>query len=440
VKESVMKKINRRSWLTMLGAGAASLPFAPSLLKADVVGRRTRFIVFFSPNEPIERSYWQPDGASDGSAIPTRLPSVMRSLEPHVGDLTFIGDMKMHTRDADDHGGGHVGIGHMLTGHVNRPWGPGASDFWAGGISVDQYIANRLEVQALTLGVQNRGSSGNSRMSYSGADLPVHPIESPAETFEQLFGDLDLSDDERLDRVARRRSVLDGVLRNTERMRTGLGTGQARMLDRHLESLRAIELRLGETRGDACDPTMPPDGDLPTKARAQIDMMVEALACGVTDVATLQLGGSGGAENFSGGLSWPSVGINYSKSQHVVAHDYSTDKTADNIARREAIEEVYYNLYAYLIERLGEVEIEPGVRLLDDTVCLYTKNIGRGHRGSELFHMIGGGAGGRITPGRYLDREDVPHNDLLVSLCNLVGIDDVTTFGDERFCTGPVSL
>ena len=173
-----------------------------------------------------------------------------------------------------------------------------------------------------------------------------------------------------------------------------------------MESLRAIELGLGETRGVACDPTMRASGDLPTKARAQIDMLVEALACGVTDVATLQLGGSGGAENYSGGLNWPSVGINYAKSQHVIAHDYSESRTADNIARREAVETVYYDLYAYLLQRLGEVEIEPGVRLLDDTVCLYTKNIGRNHRGSELFYMIGGGAGGRLAPGRYYERED----------------------------------
>jgi hypothetical protein len=230
------------------------------------------------------------------------------------------------------------------------------------------------------------------------------------------------------------------VLRNTERMRAGLGTGQARMLERHLEALRALELRLGETRGVACDPSMPSSGDLPTKARAQIDLLVEALACGVTDVATLQLGGTGGAESFNGGLSWPSVGISYPKSQHVIAHDYNESQTGDNVTRREAIEEVYYDLYAYLVSRLAEVETEPGVRLLDDTVCLYTKNIGRNHRGSELFYMIAGGAGGRLSPGRYLEREDVPHNDLLVSLCNLVGLEDVSSFGDDRFCTGPLDL
>jgi hypothetical protein len=435
-----MKKINRRSWLTMLGAGAASIPLAPSILRAAPVGRRTRFIVFFSPNEPIDRAHWKPSGATDGGRLPGSLPSVMRSLEPWVDDLTFIGEMKMHTRDADDFGGGHVGIGHMLTGHVNRPWGPGNADFWAGGISVDQYIASQLEVDALTLGVQTRGSNGNTRMSYAGADLPVHPTEDPLDAFEQIFGDLDLSEAERDDRSARRRSILDGVLRNTERMRAGLGTGQARMLERHLEALRALELRLGETRGVACDPSMPSSGDLPTKARAQIDLLVEALACGVTDVATLQLGGTGGAESFNGGLSWPSVGISYPKSQHVIAHDYNESQTGDNVTRREAIEEVYYDLYAYLVSRLAEVETEPGVRLLDDTVCLYTKNIGRNHRGSELFYMIAGGAGGRLSPGRYLEREDVPHNDLLVSLCNLVGLEDVSSFGDDRFCTGPLDL
>jgi hypothetical protein len=185
---------------------------------------------------------------------------------------------------------------------------------------------------------------------------------------------------------------------------------------------------------------LPSGGDVSETARAQIDLLVEAMACGVTDVATLQIGGSGGAENYNGSLVWPSVGIDFPKSQHVIAHDYSQAQTAETVSRREAIETVYYDLYAHLIQRLAEVEVEPGVRLLDDTVCLYTKNMGRGHSASELFYMIGGGAGGRLTPGRYFERDDVPHNDLLVTLANLVGLDDVTTFGDDRFCTGPLSL
>jgi hypothetical protein len=31
--------------------------------------------------------------------------------------------------------------------------------------------------------------------------------------------------------------------------------------------------------------------------------------------------------------------------------------------------------------------------------------------------------------GRYLQYNDQPHNNLLVSLCNAVGLADVTTFG-----------
>lgn len=37
---------------------------------------------------------------------------------------------------------------------------------------------------------------------------------------------------------------------------------------------------------------------------------------------------------------------------------------------------------------------------------------------------------------RFPDR---PHNDLLVSVCNAMGLADVTTFGIPGVCTGPLA-
>ena len=51
---------------------------------------------------------------------------------------------------------------------------------------------------------------------------------------------------------------------------------------------------------------------------------------------------------------------------------------------------------------------------------------------------VAGGAGGRLTGGRYLQYPGLPHNDLLVSVLNGLGV-ETDTFGDPRFCNGPLS-
>jgi hypothetical protein len=52
--------------------------------------------------------------------------------------------------------------------------------------------------------------------------------------------------------------------------------------------------------------------------------------------------------------------------------------------------------------------------------------------------ILAGGAGGYFKTGRMIDfAGDVPHNNLLVSLLNSMGV-NATTFGDPAFCTGPL--
>ena len=51
-------------------------------------------------------------------------------------------------------------------------------------------------------------------------------------------------------------------------------------------------------------------------------------------------------------------------------------------------------------------------------------------------YVLAGRAGGRLAHGRFLSFEgDVPHNNLLVSILNAVGIPDAT-FGNTDWCTG----
>lgn len=59
------------------------------------------------------------------------------------------------------------------------------------------------------------------------------------------------------------------------------------------------------------------------------------------------------------------------------------------------------------------------------------------HKTNNLPFMLAGGGGGLRT-GRWLRYNAVSHNNMLVSILNLFG-DMRTTFGDPKFCDGPLT-
>ncbi len=64
--------------------------------------------------------------------------------------------------------------------------------------------------------------------------------------------------------------------------------------------------------------------------------------------------------------------------------------------------------------------------------------MGTTHSHDNMPFVLAGGKWAFRT-GRYVQyTTDPSHGDLLVSLLNAMGVPD-TTFGDARFCTGPLS-
>ncbi|MCX4241198.1 DUF1552 domain-containing protein [Paraliomyxa miuraensis] len=441
-------RTSRRGFLSGAAAASAmSLPFLSSLLgrsaKAADGAHAKRLVVFFTPNEPIDRDHWKPAG--NGSAFPlTSLPTMMSGLEAHRDDLVLVGDLEMKTRDVEAFGAGHVGIGHMLTGRTVSPYGSGNAEFWASGISVDQHVANHLGVNALTLAARPGGANGNSRISYTGANQPVHPLTRPDDAFDSLFADATLPADELAALRGRRLSVLDRVAGDLDGIKAQL-PGEARSkLDVHLELVRDLELQLTEDKGVTCEPVAIPGGvdyesnaAFPTTARRQIDLLVQALACGLTDVASLQLSNSG-----AGDLTplWAGEGLDINLDCHTIAHDYNQNPSGAATTRRVQLETFFFDMFAYLLDGLAAIPEGPdGGRLLDDTVVLWCKNLGYNHSGREMLYILAGGAGGALQTGRFVSLPGRPHNDLLVSVCNLMGMDD-TSFGDPDLCTGALPL
>jgi hypothetical protein len=270
----------------------------------------------------------------------------------------------------------------------------------------------------------------------------VHPITQPDDAFEALFADATLPADELAELRARRLSILDRVAGDLQGLGSTLPGEAADKVAIHLDLVRDLETKLQDDVALTCEPIGVAGGidygsnaNVPLCVRRQVDVMVQALACGLTDVASLQLGNSG-----SGDITplWDAEGIDINIDCHTIAHDYNQGAHANAVSNRIALETVFFDLFAYLLQQLDATPEGEGT-MLDNSLVLWTKNLGFNHASKEMLYILAGGASGALETGRFLSFPGLPHNDLLASICQLMGMSD-TTFGDPELCTGPLAL
>jgi hypothetical protein len=426
-----MRTISRRTLLGGIGAGLVGLPFLSRIPSAEAVEYPKRFVVFFTPNEAIDKPFWQP-GANFA------LKEMMQPLNPHKPKLVVLGGIAMESRLDDPWKGGHIGTGHLLVGRKVIPYGSSEGDHYASGISLDNYMGQQLGVDPLVIGARCGGSNGNGRISYTGANEPVHPIEDPLKAFDQTLGDFTIPPDQLAELNAQRRSVLDTVAGHLGGLKGKLSSLDAEKLDMHLERVHDLEKQLQQAATVSCEPLGPgadsdykSNADYPVTMRKQIDVAVQTLACDVSRVATLQFGNSGTSHVTP---SWPDEGININVDAHNISHNYNNDQNGTNTDRRVQLETWYFKQFGYLLDKLDEIPEGEGT-LLDNTLVLWCKPIGRRHSVNEMLFLLAGGAGGALQGNRYLEFPGAPHNRLLLSCLELMGM-PASTFGESQYCSG----
>jgi hypothetical protein len=96
--------------------------------------------------------------------------------------------------------------------------------------------------------------------------------------------------------------------------------------------------------------------------------------------------------------------------------------------------------FGRLLDKLAATEEADGSgSLLDTSTVVWVKELGDGrlHDFKSVPFVIAGGGNGYWKPGRYLSFKDEPHQKLLVSLCQSVGV-EVDHFGVAEI-TGTLS-
>jgi len=445
-------RFNRRRLLSGLGALGVSLT-APIWRATTAFGQDAtraharRFIGIFSANGTIGGEFFP---AVNNGESPLALGQILSPLKQHAKQLLVLKGVHMNSTVEDElgvtgankPGGPHMkGPGAMLTGGSLMEGtftGAGGPAGYADRVSVDQFIAQRLGNQtkfaSLEFGVRIEGQEPLRVISYRGANQPAIALDDPFKMYTRLLGDSGLSDAALAKQLKEGQSVLDFLQDDLTTLQKRLDVSDRTRLDAHLSSLRNIEQRLSSA-AKACSPLELPSKfdtrameNFPAVGRLQTDLMVLAHRCDLTRISTFMWA------NADSWQYYPFAGVN--EEHHELSH-----AAEDDAVSREKLVKInawHAEQIAYLLDQLAAAKETDGSSLLDHSIVLWGNEIGAGntHSYKDIPWLLAGGASGYFRMGRSLQFKNRPHNDLLVSICNAMGLDDVKSFGIPGVCTG----
>jgi hypothetical protein len=457
-----------------VGASAATIPFIRGLPGYAAGADKRYLILLFTPNGVV-RHLW---GANQTSTTPGDF-----TLRPWLEPLRAYKDKMVIVR----------GLANKAAG-VGDPHGPGMASLWtgarsknqelAGGPSIDQVIAQTIKPPTPHATLEFRakspqdyeGKSVHNRMIYSAANAPKDPRESATAALSQLFVGIPAAGAvptmPMVDpRVAVRQRVFTRLEGELGRLTPKLCTEDKRQLDALRDGWNTLSSRLGGAGGGALASCTYPTGvngqrAYPMVTREHIDLLVMALACDLTRIASLQ---------FSQALSplvpdWLGITGDHHNISHAAPQRFSlgpkapVESDADNplpsqvmtpaIDQMTKINLFYAGEIAYLCDRLSQFSVGGGKTLLDQSIICWGNELDNGsdHDQWEMPFLLIGGGGGRLKTNQVVTypvyngyskpKEAIltaarGHNDLLVTLAQLMGA-NISTFGDADLNKGPL--
>lgn len=452
-------RLTRRFFLRSAGTVAVGLPFLESLhtrpLQAQETATVKRFACFFNCNG-VQMDRFFPSSAYGPLTASSFSGCTTAALAPFASRICWPRGIHMVPRGygldggpGDDHS---KGMGHKLTAAFLQD----TEDKYADGISVDQAIAQAINPggrQALTLKVGPHHGGVLGHISYSAPGTPVTGENNPWLAYRDFMGlnTPDVGAGPSLGDL-RRRSVLDVVREDFEDLqRAPLSRSDKDKLDMHFSTIRDLEGAIAGAGMIGCnlDPAVQaeleaidPDAvgsaaEFPKMGKLQMDVLALALACDYTRSASLQWGSGAGGPIYT----WD--GMSHVYSHHPLSHGTTENGGGDDVAGYQDmladIDTWHMEQLAYLLERLDSYTEGDGT-VLDNTVLLYTNELsdGKDHSFTDLPYFIVGGAG-YFKQGQYIkvtgqddvkSDVDAPHNKLLTTCMNAVGVPTEKFGGD----------
>ena len=218
------------------------------------------------------------------------------------------------------------------------------------------------------------------------------PETNPRLVFERLFGTADLSlDAETRERRARyRRSILDLVRGDTERLVGKLGASDRRKIDEYLFAVRDVEQRIEKAEQDnrELDPGIEKPAGIPIAfaeyLKLMFDLQVLAFMTDMTRIFSFKMGRDGS------GRVYPGSGV--STAFHPASHHRDQEKRIEEFAQ---INKYHVGTVPYFLEKLKSTQ-EGEANLLEKTLVIYGSGRGGGPPSDTLLYAVDKATGRQV--------------------------------------------
>ncbi|MEM6468381.1 MAG: DUF1552 domain-containing protein [Planctomycetota bacterium] len=412
------RSISRRRFLRGSGA-AVALPLLsamqPAIARDTVTMPPKRFVAicgglgFHAPFLFPEKS-----GRLEAST------PYLEKLQDHLREITLFSGLSHPNQNGNN---GHASEMTWLTSAQR----PGLAGF-RNTVSLDQLIAGQIggETRFPYLCLANSG--GSLSWTASGVNIPAE--SSPSRIFKRMFvrgSESEVAN--QLRDLSRGRSILDTIRQDAKQLERGLGAKDQHKLGEYYDSIRDLEVRIGQSQQWTTRPKPEVDRDTPTdvadkqdiiaRQRLMYDMMRLALETDSTRVITLSLGAMNSVPS-----NLPGVQTDW----HNLSHH---GKDEEKISELRLVEEAEFEAFSSFLGELKRVA-EQDQSLLDGTCILFGSNLGNAssHDWHNLPIIL---AGGGYRHGNYVAHdadENTPFANLFVPLAQRMGI-EVDRFGSS---------
>lgn len=398
-----------------------------------------RMAFFYVPNG-MHMPDWTPGSAGSNYGL---TPTLER-LADHRDQFNVLTGLTLDgARAHGDGGGDHArSVAAFLTGaHPRKTNGADIQN----GISVDQataqYVGDRTRFSTLELGLEASSQAGNcdsgyscayaSNMSWRGPTNPVAKEIDPRAIFDRLFAGETVKETRRAKSVREkyRKSVLDFVLEDANRLHRHLPAVDQRKLDEYLYSVRDVEKRIGGADrlsiGENGVPDYPRPSGVPRELAEHSQLLMDMVALAFQTDSTRIL--SFMFANAGSNRAYKEIGV--SEGHHELSHHGKSEHKQAEIAK---INRFHVDRFAYLLTRLRQIHEGAGT-LLDQCMIVYGSGISDGdrHNHDNLPILIAGGGGGRIRTGRHIQYDNgTPLCNLYLWMMQQMGA-KASSFGDS---------
>ncbi len=416
-------QISRRRMLKGLGACIA-LPFLEAMAfpGSGYSGKKSpvRTAFLFMPNG-VHPEHWTPKTIGRNFELTRQL----KPLEPFRDDIQILSELMNHNsifKGADGH---YAKSASLLTCMpIKQTIG---DNIYAGGVSVDQVIANHVGNETLfpsleygldriTTGVDiNVGFTRlyGSSISWKTPTQPLSKEIDPRLAFDRLFRPFVPGAKTKNDPY--KQSILDVVLDDAKSLKNNLGRSDQDKLSEYLESIYSVEKRLSNTGNlEKFAERITPDikkelvrvnqnideyvemyagVDITEKTRLMFDIITLAFWSDASRVSTFMFGNSVSNRNFT---FIEGVHGNH----HSISHHMNKEETLEEYTRISAW---HIEQYAYLLGRLKSIREGDGT-LLDQSMIMFVSDLRDGNRHSpkDLPIVLAGKGGGKLKTGQNL--------------------------------------